>query len=431
MKRPIVITLLVLVMLCVLAGIGAVVFFSVRGGDITFDQSLVSATAEESKTLKVDAEKPVTLTVEDGSGNVSVTGGDVKAVQVKIIKTGNAPTQARAEEDLKNIKYEIQQNGNVIKLIYKIDSRQTNHMDNVDFIVTVPNQTDVDIDSNMGEVSVQDIQGVVEIKNDFGDVTADNIEGALSVDNNSGELSATSISAGAEDIKLISDFGGITLAKAEAANITVDSNSGSVTLKDVKAKTDLLLKSDFGDTKYENGSAGSLTIETNSGKVELIKLKVGKLVKVENEFGDIELSQVAAETYDLQTNSGVITVDGAKGGLKANTDFGNIDIKNAQSVTLDLKTNSGNVDFSGSLGKGPHTVVSEFGNIILALSADSKLNVSLKTDFGNIESDLPVTVTLNETSSADGDEIVGTINGGGEELSAETNSGNISINAVK
>ncbi|MBK9603054.1 MAG: hypothetical protein IPO36_14635 [Anaerolineales bacterium] len=63
MKRPIVITLLVLALLFVLTGIGAVIFFTVNGGFPTnspFDRNNVSSVVEESKTLKVDADKPLT-----------------------------------------------------------------------------------------------------------------------------------------------------------------------------------------------------------------------------------------------------------------------------------------------------------------------------------------------------------------------------------
>jgi DUF4097 and DUF4098 domain-containing protein YvlB len=158
-----------------------------------------------------------------------------------------------------------------------------------------------------------------------------------------------------------------------------------------------------------------------------VKLKVNKEITVHNDFGEIELQQATATIYDLHTNSGSITVDGAKGKLKAETDFGSIKITNAQSVTLDLKTNSGAVEFSGSLGAGPHLVGTDFGEIDLTLPADSKLNVDLSTDFGKIKSDLPITVTLNGNSDSDGDQIVGSINGGGDQFTAKTNSGSVTI----
>ena len=74
-------------------------------------------------------------------------------------------------------------------------------------------------------------------------------------------------------------------------------------------------------------------------------------------------------------------------------------------------------------------VSSDFGEIDLTLPADSKLDVDLSTDFGSINSDLPITVTLNESPNSDSDQIVGSINGGGDEFIAQTNSGSVTIHA--
>jgi len=436
MKRPIVIVLLTIALTFVCLGIGAVVFFAANGGfqiNAPFDRLNISSVQEEDKTLKVDTEKPLTLNVESAAGDVTITGGDVETVQVHVVKTAYDSTQARADEEVKTVRYTIDQNGNDITLKYELPRSMNfnNNINTVDFIVTVPTETTVAVDTGFGEVSVSGTNGDADLRNDFGDVTAQNIEGALSVQTNSGTVEATSIKAGNKDIDLRSDFGNIILEQATAANITFQSNSGKVTLQEVNATGDFFSKSDFGDTKYENSSAASITVESNSGKVQLTKVRVTELVKVDDDFGDITLTQVSAASYDLHTNSGKITVDGAKGELKAHTDFGNLEITNADPVILDLNTKSGSIEFDGSLGEGPHLVNSDFGNITLVIPADSELNVDLKTDFGRIKSDIPITVTLTESSSDSSDEISGTVNGGGGQLTVTANSGNITINAVK
>ena len=102
MKRPVVITLLVIALALVCLGIGAVAFFAINGGFPTnspFDRNNVSSVVEESKTLKVDAEKPLTLNVTNDAGDITVTGGDVETVEVKVVKTAYDSTQARADEE--------------------------------------------------------------------------------------------------------------------------------------------------------------------------------------------------------------------------------------------------------------------------------------------------------------------------------------------
>ena len=434
MKRPVVITLLIVALVLVCVGIGSVVYFA--NGFPTnnpFDQRNISSTLEESKTAKVDAEKPITLKVLDDSGDVSITGADVETVQVKVVKTAYDSTQARADAEVKTVKYTIEQVGNSITLKYELpkSTNFSNNVNTVDFIVTVPHEVLVNIDNSFGEISVVGTKGTVDIKNSFGDVTIENVEGAVTAKTNSGEVSATSIVAGSDHIDLSSDFGSILLKKAGAKDITLDSNSGKITLNEVRATGDLNANSDFGNVNFENGSSASLHIETNSGEVSLTKINVNKQIFVKDDFGSVELDQAMAASYDIHANSGSITVDGAKGKLKLDSDFGNITVSNAQAVTLTIETNSGTVEFTGSLGAGPHYVKSDFGSIDLTLPVDTKLTVDLKTDFGSINSDLPVTLLLSDkVSNKESDHIGGDINGGGEELTVQANSGSISIHSV-
>jgi DUF4097 and DUF4098 domain-containing protein YvlB len=430
MKRPIVIVLLTIALTLVCVGIGAVIFFA-NGfpGNNPFDVMNITSVMEENKTLEVDVKKPLTLDIQNAAGDVSVTGGDVKTVQIKAVKTAYDSSQARADEEVKALKYVIEQNGNAITIKYELPKSVNfnNNINTVDFIITVPHEITVDVDNNVGEVSITNTKGPVDIKDDFGDITVENLEGALTAKTNSGEVNATSIKSGSENINLSSDFGNVTLKKASGEDITLDSNSGTITLSEVRATGTLNANTDFGNTKFENGSADSLHIETNSGEVSLIKINVTKEIFIKDDFGDINLEQAFAASYDLHANSGSITVDGAKGKLKADSDFGNISVTNAQSVTLTIETNSGTVEFSGTLGVGPHLVKSDFGGIDLNLPTDAKLTVDLKTDFGNIKSDLPVTVVLTDGARSDGDQIAGDINGGGEQLTVQANSGNITI----
>ena len=442
MRRSVVIVLLVIALLFVLTGIGAVLLFTARaGGDFFTGRMQAYATAEESKTLKVDIKMPVTLNVIDDAGGITIVGADVTAVQLKAVKTAHALSQSQAEQEVKEIKYDIDQVGNSITLTYKYPQASLANFpevpvfdlnaDTVDFILTVPVETTVDVVTSLGEVSVTGIEGDVALKDDFGKVTVDDIKGRLTVHTNSGDVTATSILAGQEDIDLATDFGKITLRKANAKKINLDTNSGSLQLTDVRATDDLIANTDFGDVAFENGSARLFRVETNSGGVLLVNLEVEEEIFVKDDFGKIELEQTFAASYDLHTNSGSVTVNGAQGKLKADTDFGEIDIKNAESVILEAITNSGSVAFNGSLGDGPHLIKSDFGSIEISLPADSKLDVDLKTDFGKITSELPVTVTLDGNSNSNGDHVIGSINGGGEQLTVQANSGAIDIKILK
>lgn len=433
MKRPLVIGLLVIALLFVMAGIGAVLFFTVNGGfpaNNPFDQNNVSSTLEESKTLKVDAEKSVTLTVTSDAGDVSIVGGDMETVEVKIVKTAYDSNQARADEEVKAIKYSIEQDGNAIKLTYELPKSMNirNWVNTVDFIVTVPTETQVTIDTN-GDVSVNDIKGDADLETDFGDMGVENLNGSLNVDTNNGEVTIKSVDASGKNVTIDSSFGDITLEQVKSKDITVTSSNGTITFTNVRATGEVFTKSSFGALDIENGSAATLTLESDNGRIEVNKFDVKKKLEIDNSFGDIDLTGVTAETYDLHTSNGDVTIDGVRGNLKAYTDFGDIDILNARSVILDLDTNNGNVDFSGSLGNSAHSIQTDFGNVTLSIPTDSNLNVSLTTDFGDISSEIPITVTL--TGDLKNNEQAGKINEGGGLLTIQTNNGNINIKAIK
>jgi flagellar basal body-associated protein FliL len=119
MKRPVIISLLILALVLVCAGIFAVIIFTASNrltGNNPFDKRNISSQVEENKTLKIDSAKPVTLKVDDAAGSVTVTGADVETVQVKAIKTAYDSSQARADAEVKTIKYSIGQDGNTITL---------------------------------------------------------------------------------------------------------------------------------------------------------------------------------------------------------------------------------------------------------------------------------------------------------------------------
>ena len=432
MKRPIVIGLLIVALGLVCLGIGAVAFFTANNGfagNNPFDKRNISSQMEESKTLKVDAAKPLTLKITNAAGDVSITGAEVDTVQVKVVKTAYDSSQARADQEVKIIQYDIKQTGNNITFTYELPKSVniSNNVNTVDFAITVPRQTSVDMSGNMGEVSITGLQGQVAVDNSFGDVTLEQIDGALEVKTSGGSVDVASVAAGAGNIDLYSGFGTITGNQLSGANVTAESDSGKLDVKNVRATQEMQLTSDFGNVSFDKGTAGKLTVSTKSGSIDITSVSVSDALAAINGFGDIHLEQVEAGSYDIQTDSGSILVDGAQGAVKAVTGFGNITIHNAENATIQLNTKSGAVDFEGSLGEGPHTVHSDFGNIELSLPADSALNVDLQTQFGNIRSDIPVTVTL--TGETEQSHQTGTINGGGSGLSASTQSGGITITA--
>jgi DUF4097 and DUF4098 domain-containing protein YvlB len=359
---------------------GAIIFAAWQGVGVLGSSGLrvrmphaddVSAEADEEQRAEVRG--GASLIVENGIGYISLTETPGDEIVIGAHKTAWGADQAEAEARLAALQVVVTQTGNSITVTVErpepslvIGSQKG---DWVDFNISVPPATSVTAHSA------------------FGDIRFDNAEpGAVELDSSNGDVWLTGIRSDGR-MRLSSNFGDITLERSQAQFLEVDGENGTVTLTSVSVANDLVAASTFGDI-----------------------IVVG----------------ASADSYELHSQNGAIRLDGASGPVTASSGFGNIDIANAEAVTLDVSSNNGAISFAGTLEDGRHHVKSGFGNISLALPEDIALNIDLQSGFGDIESEFPVTVRDLEEQT----HWLGTINGGGPELTVETDNGNIRLSVL-
>ena len=386
---------LVLALVALCAGIIAVSWFSVarlRASGVNwrvFSADTVSAEADEEQRFTVN--RPAVLSVENSAGEITVTGGEGDEIVVAAHKTAWGATQTEAEAALAALKVTITQNGNAVTVRVeqpeKIVIVGSSRSDTVDFTISVPTETAVSASTSFGDAALSGTTGDADLKTDFGEVNVHDVKGSVTAESSSGAIEAKRVGAEGQTLKLETSFGKIVLEDAAAAEVSLNSNSG---------------------------------------EIELTRVEATGAVSVKTDFGAVTLEQVTADVYDLRTNSGKITLHGAHGAVKAHTDFGDVEVTEAGDADLDLSSNSGSIHFSGSLGEGPHTVKTDFGSIQLALPEKAALTFDLKTSFGKIKSAFPITTS----GDLENDHWRGTINGGGASLTAQTNSGDISLDIL-
>ncbi|MBI3243949.1 MAG: DUF4097 family beta strand repeat protein [Chloroflexi bacterium] len=413
---------LLLAMLAMCVGIVGIIWFSISRAAISgirwsgFELSTVSAEADEEQSFTVSgpAILSVNTGVENAAGDITIIGGTGDEIVVKAHKTAWGASQEDAEAGLAEIKVNVTQNGDAVTVEVQrprpvnfigIGGQRT---DTVDLTITVPATTKVTASTSFGDVSLSGTMGDADVKTSFGDVSVKDVQGGA--------------------VEARTDFGEMSLEDVTAdGNVEAHSSSGKITLDNVEAEGDVNLSTDFGGIEFKTGNADSLVADTNSGKVELSGLSVAGLVMARSNFGEVKLTKVDAGSYNLDTSSGDINVEGASSSVKAHTDYGDINVTEAEAVTLDLSTDSGAITFAGSLGDGPHTIKTDFGSVKLKLPEETALDFDLSTDFGKIKSDFPITIQGEQEQT----HWQGTINGGGERLTAETSSGDISIEILK
>ena len=161
-----------------------------------------------------------------------------------------------------------------------------------------------------------------------------------------------------------------------------------------------------------NSSSGKIsvdTLETRTGEIDVSS-------------GDIELGRVKAVSMKMELSSGELQVD--------SLDSDRTDIRTSADTIL--ASARGDITFRGSSGD----IEIEFsaldaaveldvssGDITLIIPEGSAFDASLDTSSGRIRSEFSILGDL----SADGDEVRGTVNGGGLMLDARTSSGDIKL----
>lgn len=406
---------LVAVELALCAGILAIFWGSyrwVQDNDLritAFTNNSARAEADETQTLPVTG--PASLTLESDAGLVTIIGGAGSEVVISAHKTAWDATQAEAEASLADLKVNITQTGNAITVQVtqpaEVALVGVKPLGRVDFTITLPADTTLDIHT------------------DFGDVTATGVQADVDLSTSAGAVSASDIAG--EAVTLRSDFGDVTLENVAAGTVAAGTSSGAVRLRQVTATGAVTLDTDFGNVRFEGGAADRLTATTSSGGVTLLDLTVTGAVEARSDFGSLTVERVAAGAgYDLTTSSGGITLTGATGRVTAESGFGDVTVTDAEDVTLDLHTSSGGLTFAGSLGAGPHSLQSDFGDIVLRLPADAAASFDLTTDFGSLHSDFPVTLSGDQDDNA----WQGTLGGGGPRLTVHTSSGSIRLETL-
>lgn len=386
---------------------------------------LFSAESEEEWVFEAGEITEVVL--DSSGGDILVEAVKSDEFLITAHKTSWHSTKAKAQSELDDLSVTVTQTGNKIIIKYNREPMMffagPQQTDTVDFVISVPSGTKINAQIDYGDIYLNGKLGGGLVSTNFGDMTLSGIQGNLEARSNSGDINAEGISEEGSRINLSSDFGNITLEKSSCGSVQIHSNSGSVILHDVNASEKIELSSDFGKLEFRKGSADILTLETNSGKIYLSGVTVESDLVVRNGFGDIVLENVTANIFDLDTNRGKIMLESTGGTIKAVSDHGDLEIKVTDQATLDLYAKSGNIVFSGLLGIGPHSLVTDFGDISMYLPKDTALTFDLETDFGKLKTEFPITLEGNVKQ----DHWRGTLNDGGAELTATTNSGDISF----
>jgi len=421
--------LLIIGALCVVTGIGTFAWLRERNvNDLSILISRnVLAEAVEEKTLIPRGR----LEVENGAGAVTITAEDgLESIELKLHKKAWGENEADAQQRLEAITVSVEESGDKIRLVYQPPETIGNQekLDSVDFEIRVPVDMAVDVNTRFGGIELTGTMGSAHLAVRFGDVYAADIMGAVTVDAEFGRLELKNIQAGGEDITAETRFGALSVENLAGRDIRLRTENGVTDSVGVNTARELTIESQFGGISLENFRAGSLKVANRNGNIDIVDGTISGPLTLNTSFASITLEAVSAESYTVEGRNGDIRLDNIQGNIRVTNRFGQIVINQAEDAVLDIENANGEIYFSGSLDNTvDHRVTTSFGSIGLSIPADSALDLDLQTRFGDIDSEMPVTMT----GSLSNTHWQAQLNGGGGLLTVENQNGNISLNVLR
>lgn len=172
------------------------------------------------------------LSAKSNDGRITVTGGDVTECSVTATIIARADSDEKAQRIAEEAKVRLEKFGS--KLTVKLDRPvlRTNESVDIQFTAIVPKDCDVEVSTDDGAITTENINGNIEIRTDDGKVSLLQISGDVRVNSNDGSVTIQDVNtdnklrADAGWIDIETDDGRVTLSRIDG-NIKVRSNDGS------------------------------------------------------------------------------------------------------------------------------------------------------------------------------------------------------------
>lgn len=254
-------------------------------------------------------------------------------------------------------------------------------------------------------------------------------EGTVALSSMSGEIAVTSWNRAEVRIKAYSERGQILLESSRSRiDMSMRARGGRVgeTRYDVTVPTGarVLTQSISGEISLR-GIKGESTAHTVSGDVDIADM--GARLDVTTVSGSARIVGVAGKV-EVDAVSGDLELERITGDIDASTVSGEVTIDGARSKYVHASSHSGNVSFSGTIDPaGRYELETHSGNVQLMLPATVAAMLDLETFSGEIESNDFQMILQPGSQNGGRRRMAFKIGNGGARISAQTHSGNITI----
>jgi len=222
------------------------------------------------RTVELSAPLPAgsTFAAKTHNGSITIHGADVAECMLTATIVTRAGTDEEAQELSDQVEVTLVPSGN--RLTAKIDqpTRLINKSVSVSYDIQLPNETNLELITHNGAVSIDDITGHLDATTHNGKTTAENVSGTTVLTTHNGEVNCRHISG---DSRLHTHNGGVDVVYSETApsvcDVSITTHNGGI---DFTAPVDFSARV---DASTSNGSVHTDLPITVTGKVGKNKLK--------------------------------------------------------------------------------------------------------------------------------------------------------------
>jgi hypothetical protein len=232
----------------------------------------VSDSRSEKRTLAIGPSG--SLDLRNFGGDITVTAGSGNEAAVEIVRRVRARTDADAKRAFEEVTVQVDHRGDraTVQVMDSRPNRDGNrdaYQVSVDYTVTAPAGTRLNVGSLGATVRVTGIKGDVAVEVAGGDITV-NGSRVSRVKSMGGDITLTDVDA--EGTLEVGTFGGdVLVERARARRLSAETMGGDLTARDVTAD-EAALKTLAGDVEFGGGLAknGRYELRTHSGDVRII-----------------------------------------------------------------------------------------------------------------------------------------------------------------
>jgi DUF4097 and DUF4098 domain-containing protein YvlB len=271
---------------------------------------------------------------------------------------------------------------------------------------------DLAVSNGNGSVTVRNVTGATDLKTSFAALTFEDV-GRLVAVNNNGRVSGTRV-GGSADIR--TSFGAVEVAQVQGDVVVVNSNA-AVTLREVAGSADV--RSTFGRIEVRGAPKGVRAVGGN-GAVTVSDVGPAYL---KTSFGLVQAERVAG-SLEVENSNGAVRAASVKGPATVRTSFGAVVLTGVEGPVVEVRNQNGGVEVDA--GGTPCTRINlstSFGSLRVRLADGVGYDISARTSFGSIRSEMPITTsgTVGE------DTLSGKIGAGGCAVTLTDTNGSIEI----